>query len=70
VLSSGCPLIHKQVKRYPFEVRLPADLPVTGVILSDQVKCLDWQERKAEFIAALPPATVAEVLRKLHTLLK
>ena len=37
--------ITNQVKGYPFEVGLPDALPVTGVVLSDQVKSLDWQAR-------------------------
>jgi mRNA interferase MazF len=42
---------------------------VTGVVLADQIKSLDWRVRRAEFICALPAATVAEVLAKLSTLL-
>jgi len=40
-LALFCP-ITSQIKGYPFEVLLPADLPVAGVILADQVKNLDW----------------------------
>ena len=68
-LALLCP-ITGQVKGYPFEVAIPLDLPVTGVILADQVKCLDWRARRAERIGVLPPGTVAEVLRKLGTLLR
>jgi mRNA interferase MazF len=39
------------------------------VILSDQVKSLDWRARKAELWCKLPPATYQEVLEKLQTLL-
>ena len=35
-----CP-ITRQVKGYPFEVRIPSGLAVSGVILADQVKSLD-----------------------------
>jgi mRNA interferase MazF len=42
---------------------------VSGVILADQVKCLDWRARGAEFICSLPEVTVSEVLLKLGTLL-
>lgn len=61
-------LITNQIKGYPFEVVLPAGLAVTGAVLSDQVKSLDWRARTATFICALPPATIAEVLQKLTTL--
>jgi len=63
-----CP-ITSQIKGYPFEVRIPSGLAITGVILADQVKNLDWRARKAEFADTLPPETIAEVLRKLNTLL-
>lgn len=61
--------ITNQRKGYPFEVRIPPRLGVTGVVLADQIKNLDWRGRQAEFICALPAATVAEVLAKLTTLL-
>jgi mRNA-degrading endonuclease toxin of MazEF toxin-antitoxin module len=43
-LALLCPITN-QVKGYPFEVVLPSGGPVTGVILSDQVKSLDWRAR-------------------------
>ena len=67
-LAILCP-ITCQVKGYPFEVLIPEGLEVSGVILADQVKSLDWQARQAEFICGLPAAVVNEVLRKLDTLL-
>ena len=67
-LAIFCP-VTGQVKGYPFEVLIPAGLPVTGAILSDQVKSLDWRARKAELICALPARTISEVLEKLATLL-
>ncbi|MBI5879789.1 MAG: endoribonuclease MazF [Chloroflexi bacterium] len=67
-LAILCP-ITSQRKGYPFEVEIPAGLPVSGVILSDQVKCLDWRARDAEFACALPARFVAEALEKLGTLL-
>jgi mRNA interferase MazF len=66
-LAILCPITN-QIKGYPFEVVLPAGLAVTGAILSDQVKSLDWRARTATLICALPPATIAEVLQKLNTL--
>ncbi len=63
-----CPITNK-VKGYPFEVSLPAGLGVTGVVLSDQAKSLDWRVRDAEFIAELPETVSNEVLKKLKSLL-
>ena len=45
-LALLCP-ITGQAKGYPFEVGVPDGLAVTGAVLSDQVKCLDWRTRKA-----------------------
>jgi mRNA interferase MazF len=67
-LAILCP-VTSQVKGYPFEVLLPEGLPVTGAVLSDQVKSLDWKARNAELICALPDRTTSEVLQKLNTLL-
>jgi len=62
--------ITSQIKGYPFEVEIPTHLKVTGVILSDQVKSLDWRARKAEFICRLPSSTIIEVLKKFNTLVR
>jgi mRNA interferase MazF len=67
-LAILCPITN-QIKGYPFEVLIPAGLAVRGAILADQVKSLDWQARRADLICTLPVMTVAEVLRKLGTLL-
>jgi len=67
-LALLCP-IATQVKGYPFEVPLLPDGAVTGVILSDQVKSLNWRVRDASFIRALPHGTVEAVLHKVIILL-
>ncbi len=67
-LALLCP-ITSQIKGYPFEVLIPAGLAVSGVVLADQVKSLDWRARDVELIDTLPEETVAEILRKLGTLL-
>ena len=63
-----CP-ITGQAKGYPFEVDVPADLPVYGVVLADHVKSLDWRERKASHICTLPDTVLESVLLKLNALL-
>jgi mRNA interferase MazF len=67
-LALICPITSK-AKGYPFEVPLPAGLPISGVVLSDQVKCLDWRTRQAEFVGVAPSETVEEVVKKLALLL-
>lgn len=67
-LAIFCPITN-QVKGYPFEVAIPPGLQISGVVLSDQAKNLDWQARNIAFIARLPDAVITEVLKKLRTLL-
>ena len=67
-LAILCPVTN-QIKGYPFEVLMPDGLPVSGVILADQIKSLDWRVRDAEWICTLPPQVVVEVLQKVGTLL-
>jgi mRNA interferase MazF len=67
-LALLCPITN-QIKGYPFEVLIPAALPIAGAVLSDQVKSLDWRAGNAELICTLPTETISEVLQKLVTLL-
>ena len=67
-LALFCP-ITSRVKVYPFEVRIPEGQEVSGVVLSDQIKSLDWRPRRAEFICDLPSATIGEVMAKARGLL-
>ena len=66
-LAIFCP-ITSQIKGYPFEVAVPQGLTVGGVILSDQVKSLDWKARQAEFVCRLPDGLLMTVLKRLGTL--
>ena len=52
-LILACPVTSK-VKAYPFEVSLPAGLPISGVVLADQAKSADWRARQATYICELP----------------
>ena len=63
-----CPITGK-VKGYPFEVPLPDKLGISGVVLADQVKSLDWRARDTEIADVAPDPTTAEVLGKLNALL-
>jgi mRNA interferase MazF len=67
-LALLCP-ITSQVKGYPFEVALSVSSSIKGVVLADQVKNLDWRARKATRFGVVPEGVVADVLRKVSTLL-
>ena len=62
--------ITNKVKGYPFETALPSDLRIKGVVLSDQIKSLDWRARKVEFICKVPEDTTKEVIKKLNVLIR
>ncbi len=67
-LAIFCP-ITSQIKDYPFEVKLPENLDISGVILSDQIKNLDWKAREVEYICQLPKSQLIETINKISTLL-
>lgn len=55
-----CPITSK-IKGYPFEVIITDGLAISGAVLSDQVKSLDWNARSVSFIAKAPPFMVDHV---------
>jgi mRNA interferase MazF len=67
-LAILCP-VTSQVKGYPFEVALPAGLPFRGVILADQLKSLDWRQRRVEKSGKIPVAILEQVRRRVATLI-
>jgi mRNA interferase MazF len=62
-------LITNRKKGYPFEVEIPEELPISGVVLADQIKSADWKARNAEFICKIDSKITMEVLNKLSTLI-
>lgn len=67
-LALLCPITN-QAKGYPFEVKLPEGLSVSGVVLSDHLKSADWAVRRAQLAAKAPPELLAEVTAKIKPLL-
>ncbi|MGB9825412.1 MAG: endoribonuclease MazF [Desulfofundulus sp.] len=68
-LALFCPITTK-IKGYPFEVELPEKLKVSGAVLADQIKSLDWRARRAEFACRDPAEVLAETLAKIRTLIE
>ena len=60
--AAVCPITN-QKKDYPFEVALPKEgiilndggFPITGVVLTDQVKSLDWSARSLKVLKKYDP---------------
>ena len=66
-LGLFCPITSK-VKDYPFEVKI-ANKKIAGVVLSDQIKSLDWKTRKIEFITTETVETLKDITDKISALL-
>ena len=64
-----CP-ITSRIREHPFEVPLPSDGPVTGVVLADQIRSLDWRARGARLERQAPRRVVGDVLAKVRVLLE
>jgi mRNA interferase MazF len=56
-------------KGYPFEVVPGEGSAISGVILADQVKSVDWSKRRAERIGNVEARVLEEVLGRLGPLL-
>ena len=62
-LALMCP-VTTRVKGYPFDVLLNAG-KIAGVILSDQMRSIDWCARRAVFIQRVSPETLAELQERI-----
>lgn len=46
--------ITSKVKNYPFEVPFPEGLKTKGVVLSDQIRTIDWHSRTTQIVGKAP----------------
>lgn len=67
-LAIVCPITN-EAKGYPFEVPVGPNPDVTGVVLSDHVKSLDWRARKAEHKGTVDVSVVEEVRQNIAALI-
>jgi len=67
-LALVCPITSRK-KGYPFEIPIKEG-KIEGIILTDQVKSLDWKLRKASFVARAPDTTLGAVIENITALLK
>jgi len=67
-LALFCPITSRE-KGYPFEVRIRGE-KISGCILSDQVKSLDWTKRNIEYIENSSDEIIEEVINKILVLIE
>jgi mRNA interferase MazF len=63
-----CPITN-QAKGYPFEVVVEGSKKTTGVILTDQMKSLDWSARNLHKVDTVSPACLSNVKSIVATIL-
>jgi mRNA interferase MazF len=63
-----CPVSNTQRKN-PFYVVIPEEEAVTGVIMADQMRSLDFRARKASFIGECPTLLLQDVLRRIKPII-
>lgn len=63
-----CPISNTQ-RQNPFYVPIPDGGAVTGVIMADQLRSLDFRARKAIYIADCPEQLLQDVLRRIKPIM-
>jgi mRNA interferase MazF len=56
-----CPITNT-FRKFPFHVNVPASLSLTGYIMVEQIKSVDYTSRRAKFVEKAPNAVLEEVL--------
>jgi mRNA interferase MazF len=67
-LAVVCPFTNES-KGFPWEVAVPAEGHVSGVVLADQVKSMDWRARNVEFVCTADQELLDEVVQKVVALI-
>jgi mRNA interferase MazF len=60
----ACPVTNTR-RDYPFHVSIPEGLEVTGVVMVEQVKSIDFRSRSVKRIGTAPEPVLLEVLSLL-----
>jgi mRNA interferase MazF len=56
-----CPITNT-FRNYPFHVAVPEESKLTGFIMVEQIKSVDYGSRRTKFVSKAPRAVVDEVL--------
>lgn len=67
-LAVVCPITSRE-RGWPMEVKLPDNLPVSGIVLVDQVRSIDREARYLEVVGMVPREVLDEIDARLAPLL-
>jgi mRNA interferase MazF len=62
--------ITSRMRGWPFEVQMPLEGRIRGVVLADQTRSLDFAARHARFLGKAPDALVRTVLERVVLILE
>lgn len=68
-LAIVCPVTNTD-RRFPFHLPVPGGSALTGFVMVEQVKSIDYAARKAKFVERAPEAFVADVLNLIDACLR
>lgn len=63
-----CPISNTK-RQNPFYISIPEKEVATGVIMTDQMRSLDYLARRAEFLGECPEALIAKVRGRIKRIL-
>lgn len=63
-----CPVSNTR-RQSPFYVKIPDGEAVTGVIMADQLRSVDFRARRASFAGKCPEQLLQDVLRRIKPIL-
>ena len=66
-MSLICPVTNTD-RGIPFHKPIPPSCGITGVVMVDQVKSVDYRARKIQFMEKAPPELLSEVLAILEAI--
>jgi mRNA interferase MazF len=66
-LAIVCPITSRE-RGWRTEVKLPPGLPLSGVVLVDNVRSMDREARKLEVVGRVPDSVLAEINARLAPL--
>ncbi|WP_106495184.1 type II toxin-antitoxin system PemK/MazF family toxin [Lentibacillus sp. Marseille-P4043] len=64
--ATVCPISGTK-REWGFNIDIPDGFAVGGVVISDQVKNLDWKTRKAQIKGKAPNDLINKVVQVIHT---